>query len=167
MFDFSFGEILLTSVVALVVLGPERLPAVARTLGALVARAQRFVASVKADIGEHTELSTLVSLKQEVQNTAYAFKEQLTAEVDEVSQTIHQARQETVEALEAAKAEIVAPPADDLTPMSAASVVVPTPVPAGEPPAAQNEPERPPVDDNQLDLFAELTPTPARQEPPR
>jgi sec-independent protein translocase protein TatB len=42
-FDISFGEILLIGIVALVVLGPERLPTVARTLGALVARAQRFL----------------------------------------------------------------------------------------------------------------------------
>ena len=57
MFEISFGEILLIGVVALVVLGPERLPTVARTLGALVGRAQRFVATVKADIQQQANLT--------------------------------------------------------------------------------------------------------------
>ncbi|WP_308444354.1 Sec-independent protein translocase subunit TatA/TatB, partial [Laribacter hongkongensis] len=42
MFDISFGEMLLIGIVALVVIGPEKLPSVARTLGALVGRMQRY-----------------------------------------------------------------------------------------------------------------------------
>lgn len=52
MFDVAFSEILLVAVVALVVIGPERLPKVARTLGLLVGRMQRYVHQVKRDI-EH------------------------------------------------------------------------------------------------------------------
>ena len=50
MFDFGFSEMLVIGVIALVVLGPERLPVVARTAGEWVGKAQRFVAQVKSDI---------------------------------------------------------------------------------------------------------------------
>jgi sec-independent protein translocase protein TatB len=50
MFDFSFLQLMLVMVVALIVIGPERLPKVARTLGHLWGRAQRYVNDVKADI---------------------------------------------------------------------------------------------------------------------
>ena len=50
MFDISFSEIVVIAVVALVVVGPERLPKVARTLGYLFGRAQRYIADVKSDI---------------------------------------------------------------------------------------------------------------------
>ena len=50
MFDFSLAELMVVMVVALIVIGPERLPKVARTLGHLYGRAQRYVNGVKADI---------------------------------------------------------------------------------------------------------------------
>jgi sec-independent protein translocase protein TatB len=50
MFDIGFWELLVIGVVALLVIGPERLPKVARTAGLWVGRARRFVVSVKADI---------------------------------------------------------------------------------------------------------------------
>jgi sec-independent protein translocase protein TatB len=171
--DISFGEILLICVVALVVLGPERLPAVARTLGALVARAQRFVASVKADIGQHTELASLVALKQEVQQTAAAFKDQLTAEVAEAQQTIHMAKLETAAAIKAATtieadrvaADNVPPPAPaDTEPLPSAAVAaeqapMPPDVAAAALEPCSVDPDAQPavqIDDNQLDLFADL-----------
>ncbi|MBV8647056.1 Sec-independent protein translocase protein TatB [Paludibacterium sp.] len=165
MFDISFGEILLICVVALVVLGPERLPAVARTLGALVARAQRFVASVKADIGQHTELASLAALKQEVQQTAAALQQQLTAEVDQVQQTVQQAQRETSEtseAIEAARAsvdaEVAALTADaSVSPeVKPAAAVTPTAAePVAEPAAEPVSPPAAVIDENQLDLFAD------------
>jgi len=50
MFDIGFAELLVIGVVALLVIGPERLPRVARTAGMWLGRARRFVGSVKADI---------------------------------------------------------------------------------------------------------------------
>ncbi|HEY9572248.1 MAG TPA: Sec-independent protein translocase protein TatB, partial [Pusillimonas sp.] len=49
MFDVSFSELMLIGVIALIVIGPERLPKVARTIGHLVGRAQRYVGDVKTD----------------------------------------------------------------------------------------------------------------------
>ncbi len=50
MFDVGFWELLLIGVVALLVVGPERLPGLARTVGAWVGKARRFVNTVRADI---------------------------------------------------------------------------------------------------------------------
>src|SRR5215510_11285056 len=56
MFDIGFSELLVIAVVALIVIGPERLPKVARTLGHLFGRMQRYVNDVKADIAREMEL---------------------------------------------------------------------------------------------------------------
>ena len=59
MFDFSFAELLVIGVVALIVIGPERMPKVARTMGLLFGRAQRYVSEVKADINNQLKLEEL------------------------------------------------------------------------------------------------------------
>ncbi len=59
MFDFSFSELVLIGVVALIVIGPERLPKVARTAGHLFGRLQRYVNSVKSDISQEMQLDEL------------------------------------------------------------------------------------------------------------
>ena len=71
----SFSEIAVIGVVALVVLGPERLPKVARTAGQLFGRLQRYVATVKADISREMDTSELAKLKQEVQDAAKSFEQ--------------------------------------------------------------------------------------------
>jgi len=59
MFDVGFWEILLIGIVALVVVGPERLPEVARTVGKWVAKGRRFVAGVKSDLNAEIESGDL------------------------------------------------------------------------------------------------------------
>lgn len=66
MFDLGFSEIIVISVVALVVVGPERLPKVARTVGHLLGRAQRYVADVKSDIQREMQLEELQKLQEQV-----------------------------------------------------------------------------------------------------
>ena len=75
MLDMSFSEIAVIGVVALVVLGPERLPKVARTAGQLFGRLQRYVATVKADINREMDTSELAKIKQEVQDAAKSFEQ--------------------------------------------------------------------------------------------
>ena len=75
MFDIGFSELVVIGVVALVVLGPERLPKVARTAGHLFGRLQRYVATVKADLNREMDLSELAKVKQEVQDAARAFEQ--------------------------------------------------------------------------------------------
>ena len=70
MFDIGFSEIVVIAVVALVVLGPERLPRAARTVGHLFGRLQRYVTDVKSDINREMELEDLRKLQQEVKSAA-------------------------------------------------------------------------------------------------
>lgn len=70
MFDIGFSEIVVIAVVALIVIGPQRLPKAARTLGHLFGRLQRYVNDVKADINREMELDELRKLQQEVQSAA-------------------------------------------------------------------------------------------------
>ncbi|MEO8487419.1 MAG: Sec-independent protein translocase protein TatB [Betaproteobacteria bacterium] len=70
MFDIGFSEIVVIAVVALIVLGPERLPKAARTMGHLFGRLQRYVNDVKADISREMELEELKKLQQEVKSAA-------------------------------------------------------------------------------------------------
>src|SRR5712675_1116117 len=70
MFDIGFSELLVIGVVALVVIGPERLPKVARTAGHLFGRFQRYVAGVKADIAREMELDELRKFKSEIESAA-------------------------------------------------------------------------------------------------
>ena len=70
MFDIGFSEIVVIAVVALIVIGPERLPKAARTLGHLFGRLQRYVADVKADINREMQLEELKKLQQEVRSAA-------------------------------------------------------------------------------------------------
>ena len=74
MFDIGFSEIVVIAVVALIVIGPERLPKAARTLGHLFGRLQRYVNDVKADINREMELDELRKLQKEVQTAASELK---------------------------------------------------------------------------------------------
>lgn len=65
MFDIGFWELTVIAVVALLVIGPERLPAVARTAGVWVGRARRFVATVKADVDRELKAEELKRVLQE------------------------------------------------------------------------------------------------------
>jgi sec-independent protein translocase protein TatB len=75
MFDFSFSELMVVMVVALIVIGPERLPKVARTLGHLWGRAQRYVNGVKADIERDLAVEEFRQLQQKVQAEASALEQ--------------------------------------------------------------------------------------------
>lgn len=70
MFGVDFSELMVILVVALVVIGPQRLPKVARTLGHLLGRAQRYVNSVKADISRDMAIDEIRQLQQQVQQQA-------------------------------------------------------------------------------------------------
>ena len=79
MFDFSFGELLIVMVVALVVIGPEQLPKVARTIGALAGRAQRYIAEVKSEVQREIQLEDMKNLQQSVTAEARALETSLRA----------------------------------------------------------------------------------------
>jgi sec-independent protein translocase protein TatB len=74
MFDIGFSELMVIAVIALVVIGPERLPRVARTLGHLAGRLQRYVADVKADINREVELDELRKMRDSMKEAASSFE---------------------------------------------------------------------------------------------
>lgn len=92
MFDVGFSELVVIGIVALVVIGPERLPKVARTAGILFGRMQRYVAQVKADIGREIEMSDLKDAKREFESAARDFKAEVEAKGAEVEREIRDAQ---------------------------------------------------------------------------
>ena len=81
MFDVGFSEIVVIAVVALIVIGPERLPKVARTLGHLFGRMQRYVNDVKADISREMALDDLRKLQSSMQDTVRSVENSVNQEV--------------------------------------------------------------------------------------
>ena len=88
MFDVSFTEMLVILIVALIVIGPERLPRVARTMGHLLGRARRYVDSVKNDIRYEIELEELRRLKNSVQETTHSIEQTVRKEFDQIESTV-------------------------------------------------------------------------------
>ncbi|HYH40553.1 MAG TPA: Sec-independent protein translocase protein TatB [Burkholderiales bacterium] len=94
MFDIGFSELMVIAVVALIVIGPERLPKVARTLGHLFGRMQRYVNDVKADIGREMELDELKKLQSSMQDAARSFEHSVTQGVSTAESELHKIAQE-------------------------------------------------------------------------
>lgn len=82
MFDIGFSELMVIGIVALLVIGPERLPKVARTLGHLLGRAQRYVNDVKSDINREIQLDELKKLQTQVTESARALEDSVRKEYD-------------------------------------------------------------------------------------
>ena len=82
MFDIGFTELVVIAVVALIVLGPERLPKAARTMGHLFGRLQRYVNDVKADINREMELDELRKVQQQVKDAATDFEQSMNKALD-------------------------------------------------------------------------------------
>jgi len=81
MFDIGFSELMVIAVVALIVIGPEKLPRVARTVGHLFGRMQRYVNDVKSDISREMALDDLRKLQSSMQDTVQSIEQSVTTEV--------------------------------------------------------------------------------------
>jgi sec-independent protein translocase protein TatB len=68
--DLGISKMALIGAVALIVIGPEKLPRVARTVGTLLGKAQRYVADVKAEVNRSMELDELRKMKETVEGAA-------------------------------------------------------------------------------------------------
>ncbi len=109
MFDVSFTELLVIGVVALIVIGPERLPKVARTVGHLVGRAQRYVNDVKSDIKREVELDELRGLKDQMQEAAQAVKTSFQETESSIRNPMEAFEKDTMAALEGIDSGLVLP----------------------------------------------------------
>lgn len=117
MFDVGFSELMVIAVVALLVLGPERLPKVARTAGHLLGRLQRYVNDVKADIHREMQLDELRKMQQDIQGSARAFETSVNKELTTLESDLNRS-------LESAAATVTVPaepPAGTEAPAHAAS----------------------------------------------
>ena len=85
MFDIGFTELLVIGVVALIVIGPEKLPRMARTAGHLAGRLQRYVADVKADINREIELEELRKMRDSMQQAASSFESSVQSEMNKTA----------------------------------------------------------------------------------
>ena len=132
MFDVSFSELVILGVVSLIVIGPERLPRVARTVGHLLGRMQRYVNEVKADISREIELEELRKLKTDMQEAATNFETSVKKELDDTEHALNQSIAPLAEELESPLAESAAEAAPP-QPTSAESAPAAIPAPAKEP----------------------------------
>jgi sec-independent protein translocase protein TatB len=88
MIDFGFDKLALIGAVALIVIGPERLPRVARTVGHLLGKAQRYVSDVKAEVSRSIELEELKKAKSQFEDAARGMQESVSNEIHQVSQSL-------------------------------------------------------------------------------
>jgi sec-independent protein translocase protein TatB len=135
MFDIGFSEIVVIGVVALVVIGPERLPKTARTLGHLFGRLQRYVSDVKADISREMELDELRKLQREMQGAAREFEQTVTTAAHDVRTGVQNVERELNDA--------AATPSTGLAPSSQStgtSTLPPLETPREAPPAERQAP---------------------------
>lgn len=86
MFDFGISELMIIGAVGLVVLGPERLPVVARTAGEWIGKAQRLVSQVRNDIERESELSELKKIKEEAEKVATEVKDSVNQQATELEE---------------------------------------------------------------------------------
>ncbi|MFJ4292478.1 Sec-independent protein translocase protein TatB [Cupriavidus sp. NPDC089707] len=91
MIDLGISKLALIGAVALIVIGPERLPKVARTVGALVGRAQRYINDVKAEVSREVELEELRKMRSEFEEAARDVERTIHKEVSEQSQALNEA----------------------------------------------------------------------------
>ena len=102
MFDIGFSELMVIGIVALLVIGPERLPKVARTLGFLLGRARRYVSDVKSDINREIQLDELKKIQTQMTDSARSLEDSVRKEYDMARSAVETPVQAAVGELEAA-----------------------------------------------------------------
>jgi sec-independent protein translocase protein TatB len=103
MFDVGFWELTIIALVALIVIGPERLPKVARTAGLWLGRGRRFIATVKADIDKEIkaeELREIIEKQAALANPIHEIVEETRKDLNEIKQKTAQQVKEGQDALE-------------------------------------------------------------------
>lgn len=114
MFDIAFSEIVIIMVVALVVIGPDRLPGVARTMGKWVGGMQRYINRVKMDINSSMELDELRELERKVK-----------AETEALERSVQQAGNDISHEMQKLEKEIDKPAQDAAHPSAPADPLLP------------------------------------------
>lgn len=90
MIDFGFDKLALIGAVALIVIGPERLPKVARTVGHLLGKAQRYVSDVKAEVNRSIELEELKKMKTQFEDAAHDVERTVSNEIHQTTSALNE-----------------------------------------------------------------------------
>ncbi len=106
MFGVDFSEIMVIMIVALIVIGPERLPKVARTMGEWWGRLQRYINRIKADVTTSMELEELRELERKIK-----------AEADALERTVQQASSNLNQEVRQLEKDIDKPAQDSTNPI--------------------------------------------------
>src|SRR5687767_14020692 len=96
MFDIGFSELMVIGVVALIVIGHEKLPRMARTVGHLAGRLQRYVSDVKADINREIELDELRKMRDSMQQAASNFESTVQTEMNKTETELNKSVEDVV-----------------------------------------------------------------------
>jgi sec-independent protein translocase protein TatB len=115
MFDIGFSELVVIGLIALIVLGPQRLPEVARTAGRWVGKARRFVENVKRDLDEEINSEDLAAFKemhQELSETRGLLQKTATDTLSNFSEVQTEMQSVVAQPPEAPAAELPAPVAE-------------------------------------------------------
>ena len=96
MIDLGLEKMIVIGAVALIVIGPEKLPRVARTVGTLLGKAQRYVNDVKADINREIELDELRKMRDSMQQAASEVQtsvdKELSSTADDLNKSLEAAK---------------------------------------------------------------------------
>ncbi|MDT3670823.1 MAG: Sec-independent protein translocase protein TatB [Aromatoleum sp.] len=146
MFDFGFSELVVIAVVMLIVVGPERLPKVARTAGHILGRLQRYVSDVKSDIQREMQLEDLKKLQQQVEQQARELESSVRGQMAKVEAEVDATAAEVKADLSGLQRPAPVTEASPSTPIAAA-----TDVSSGrdEVPAGSASPRLPPAEAQQ------------------
>jgi sec-independent protein translocase protein TatB len=126
-FDIGFSEMVVCAVVALVVIGPERLPKVARTLGVLFGRLQRYVAQVKSDINREMDMADLGKVKTEFESAARSFESDFKSQSAEIERDVRDAQAAFAAGTAGLTADAVPEPSGTQTPQLELGIEPPPP----------------------------------------
>ena len=110
MFDIGFSELMLIGLVALVVIGPERLPKVARTVGHILGRIQRYVSDVKSDIQREMDLDELKKLQTQVKDSARELESSFRSQMNDVESSIRRTTEQAGAELSALESQVKGSP---------------------------------------------------------
>jgi sec-independent protein translocase protein TatB len=139
MFDVAFSELVIIGLVALIVIGPERLPKVARAAGILLGRLQRYVSDVKADINREIQLEELKKMQDNVAAQVRDMEQSVNDQLKTVESDLNASIAAGIEEKAAADAAPAAAEAVAATPPAIPETIAP----AGASPApeASNKPQ--------------------------
>ncbi len=151
MFDIGFSELLMIAIVALVVIGPERLPGVARNVGRFTGRLQRYVNDIKRDFNREIEFDEIRRLQQEMETTVQTMQESMRVVESTLQQEV--ARQQSTLPMPVAAANTL--PAEEAPALTKPRVRKKRDPQAEEPakPVQTATPQAPAIDDEQYRLF--------------